>query len=436
MKVAEVCRQLGQAFASADGERDCIPEDFAASPVEFKEMRFEIRITVEGKVGRIKILAANPRTARGFSGDLILDEFAFHEDSAAIWEAAEPILSSNPDFLCRIASTGNGKHNMFYRLVSGRQFPVWRVTRTDAWRHGVKVYHPVTRQPITPGEARKLALDKRAYDQNYECAFADENMVLLTHELIESAERDGIPVDDQEWSRESLHRMAHAVGDLYVGVDVGRNRDLSVVWVIEVQERTKRTVAVLRMENTRLPAQQRQIDQVCAIPKFRLLLIDLTGIGLGLCEYLQETWGMYRIQGIHFSMKVPITNRILAEGRKAEKVSITEAMATDLLGAFESRCIQIPVDEQLRDDLRKPERLTTPGGRVSISAVRDEAGHADHFWGLALANYACGMNFGPVAFERCESPEFHDSPWSMERIPSTLRGCLFSLTALLHLLLS
>ncbi|MDB6068139.1 MAG: hypothetical protein JWR26_4347, partial [Pedosphaera sp.] len=36
---------------------------------------------------------------------MILDEFAFHEDSAAIWEAAEPILSSNPDFLCRIAST-------------------------------------------------------------------------------------------------------------------------------------------------------------------------------------------------------------------------------------------------------------------------------------------------------------------------------------------
>jgi hypothetical protein len=35
--------------------------------------------------------------------------------------------------------------------------------------------------------------------------------------------------------------------------------------------------------------------------------------------------------------------------------------------------------------LRKPERVTTPGGRVSIAATRDEAGHADHFWSLALA---------------------------------------------------
>ena len=79
----------------------------------------EVRIHAEGQVGRIKVLAANPRTARGFSGDLILDEFAFHEDSAAIWEAAEPILASNPDFQCRIASTGNGRHNMFYRMVNG-----------------------------------------------------------------------------------------------------------------------------------------------------------------------------------------------------------------------------------------------------------------------------------------------------------------------------
>ena len=51
----------------------------------------EVRVSEEGKTGRIKVLAANPRTARGFSGDLILDEFAFHEDSQAIWEAAERV---------------------------------------------------------------------------------------------------------------------------------------------------------------------------------------------------------------------------------------------------------------------------------------------------------------------------------------------------------
>ena len=99
-------------------------------------MRFEVRVTVDGKTGRIKVLAANPRTARGFSGDLILDEFAFHEDSAAIWEAAEPIISSNPDFLCRILSTGNGRRNMFYQLISEGRIKYRRIRRSDAWAHG------------------------------------------------------------------------------------------------------------------------------------------------------------------------------------------------------------------------------------------------------------------------------------------------------------
>ena len=86
----------------------------ASNSIDLETLVTEIRLTVQGRRGRIKVLASNPRTARGFSGDLILDEFAFHQDAAQIWEAAEPILSSNKDFLCRIASTGNGRNNLFY----------------------------------------------------------------------------------------------------------------------------------------------------------------------------------------------------------------------------------------------------------------------------------------------------------------------------------
>lgn len=388
-KCAEVCRQLGAVFESMDDSPDA----------SYENMRMEIRITVKGQTGRIKVLAANPRTARGFSGDLILDEFAFHEDSNAIWEAAEPILSSNPDFLCRIASTGNGKHNMFYRMSSGpgrndgvvfqslAGFKTCRVTRTEAWKMGVNVYDPNTRQPITPDEARKKALDKRAYDQNYECQFNDENMCLLTHELIQQAERDGIPIDNQQWSPVSVARMFRAEGELFFGLDVGRSRDLSFLPVIEKIGQSKRVIAALRMSGMRLPAQQVQLDTVCALPKFRCGCIDMTGIGLGLCEYSQEKWGDYRVRGVNFSSTEPISDRIRAEGRKTETAKVTEIMATDLLAAFEDRSIElhIELDGDARDDLRKPEKITSPGGRVSIAATRDEAGHADHFWGLALA---------------------------------------------------
>ena len=59
-------------------------EQHGMRDLRFETMNLEIRFSVRGSVSRIKILPANPRTARGFSGDLILDEFAFHDNSAAI----------------------------------------------------------------------------------------------------------------------------------------------------------------------------------------------------------------------------------------------------------------------------------------------------------------------------------------------------------------
>lgn len=389
LKAAEICAKLGAVCETEDQSPD----------LKYENMRMEVRITVNGKIGRIKVLAANPRTARGFTGDLILDEFAFHENSAAIWEAAEPIISSNPDFLCRIASTGNGKYNMFYRMVTDGEYQVMRVTRTDAWKQGVKIYDLKKRAEITPDQARAKSLDKRAYDQNYECAFADENMALLTHDLINAAERElvGI-VCEQDWSPAAIAALMRCKGDLFVGVDVGRNRDLTVMTVFERIGREYFARAILRIEGMRLPQQQQRLGVICKLPHFRRAAIDMTGIGLGLLEYSQDAFGVSRILGVNFASTVPTTKIILAEGRKRETVRITEAMATELLQVYEDHCIHQPYDQQLRDDLRKPERIVSPGGRVSIAATRDEAGHADHFWSFALALLAAGKSSGPFSY--------------------------------------
>lgn len=408
LKCAAVCRILRQTFQ--------IEETSPNTP--FQQMRMEIRVKRKGQIGRIKVLAANPRTARGFSGDLILDEFAFHEDSAAIWEAAEPILASNPDFRCRIASTGNGKHNMFYRMASGlgpgdgtlfanpNGFMVSRVTRTAAWQQGVKIYDlKSNRAEIDPPTARLRALDKRAYDQNYECVFADENMTLLTYDLIAAAQSDAVTIDSQEWTAASIARMQGAKGQLCVGNDIGRNHDLSMVTVIEREGQLRRVVAMLKMENTRLPDQQKQLAVVCRLPKFKAYCGDMTGLGLGLVEYLQEQFGRYRIQGVNFSATEPASDRIKLEGRKQETARVTEIMAVNLLTCFEEHSLKdLPNDPLLTDDLRKPEKITSPGGRVSIAATRDEAGHADGFWSLALAVRAGEITGAPFAYQRVEIP--------------------------------
>ena len=433
LKCREICQRLQQLFEQED----------LSSDLRLESMNYETRITINGQTGRIKVLPCNPRTARGFSGDLILDEFAFHENSVAIWEAAEPILSANPDFLCRIASTPNGRHNMFYRLTTDPKIPLRKITRSEAWRQGLRIYHPITRAEITPDEARDLALDKRAYDQNYECVFENENMALLTTELITAAERENIGlICDQDWSPEALSFLCNPylnpnlpsasssalsatsavnpvqasdfgfpsgfdrrISDLYLGVDVGRNHDLTVITVLEKDNQALIVRAILRLRDMRLPAQQHRLATICRFPTFRAAHIDMTGLGLGLYEYTQQQFGP-RIRGINFASSLPLSPHSSSHfsPRTSHLVKAPEALAIQLLRAYEDRRIQQPIDQQLRDDLRKPERITSPSGGVSIAATRDEAGHADHFWSLALAVNAAGSGPAPylhvVARER------------------------------------
>src|SRR4030095_5752292 len=87
---------------------------------------------------RIIAIPANPSTARGYSANIVLDEFAYHEDPDKIWAAMFPSLT-NPlantfmrrvhalyggsdvteikrEMKIRVVSTFNGRENKFYKL--------------------------------------------------------------------------------------------------------------------------------------------------------------------------------------------------------------------------------------------------------------------------------------------------------------------------------
>jgi hypothetical protein len=248
-------------------------------------------------------------------------------------------------------------------------------------------------------DCNRLGLLMQASDHSPDLTY--ENMCLLTHELIQQAMREGLPIAAQTWSPALRERLRQATGELFLGQDVGRHHDLSVQVVLERQGNQLRVLAILRMAGLRLPDQQTQLATVCMLPKFRRACLDMTGLGLGLVEYAQqEPWGRTRIVGINFASTEPVNDFIRAEGRPAETARVTENMATALLKVFEDKTITFAValDREAMEDLRKPERITTPGGRTSIAAVRDEAGHADLFWALALAVRSAESRRVPVAY--------------------------------------
>ncbi len=177
-----------EAAAIEEGQEPKILADFEDLKAAFVGGKLEVRFThPDGRVSRLKVLAPNPATARGFSGTVFLDEIGFIPDFRALWDAVEPITSSDPTFRLIMCTTppSDASHYSHELIVppAGLEFEkvvpegVWyrseagiMVHRVDAWdadAAGAKLYHPETREPLTTDEHRALALDKEAWDRNY-----------------------------------------------------------------------------------------------------------------------------------------------------------------------------------------------------------------------------------------------------------------------------
>lgn len=414
VKCAAVCDLIRRAQEQLEGSTQESHDYEDGTPIIDRELKgmtvsdcaHRIEIKAGGCRARILILAASPRTARGFSGDLILDEFAFHLNAKELWGAAEPIIRSNPEYLCRIASTHNGPRSLFNQWIVGKKYPVVTVTLTTAWeqsRHDERaplILTSLSRTDadgnpveITPAEAREEADDLKAFDQNYECKPSTEAGCLLPWDLISSAMRNvTFAPCEGSWTAEALARMAATEGNLWAGMDVGRTKDLSTVIVLrEAGGGILQCVGILRMTGN-LMIQAGEVTRLIQAMKGRVrrAVIDRSGIGQGVVDKLVLAHGSL-ILGVNFSESVPVAGVGFAvEEEKVVREPVKEHMARELLRRFEDRSIEIPPDDRLTASLMKPEKIVTDTGKVLIAAERtkNEDGsydHADHFWALALA---------------------------------------------------
>ena len=165
---------------------------------------------------KVTALPANPDTARGFSANVFLDEFAFHADSRKIWQALFPVISK-PGLKLRVVSTPNGKGNKFYELMTSRDL-------ADVWsRHQVDIYQAVEQGlPRDIDELKAGIGDDDAWSQEYELNWLDEASSWLSYDLINACEDDraGDP-------------GAYQGGRVFIGNDIAARNDLWVAWVWE-----------------------------------------------------------------------------------------------------------------------------------------------------------------------------------------------------------
>lgn len=201
-----------QAESVTEGQEPQILGDFEALKDAFIGGKLEVRFThPDGRVSRLKVLAPNPATARGFTGTVFLDEIGHIMNFRALWDAVEPITSSDPTFrLIMCLTPPDDTAHYSHELIvppAGLEFNevvpegVWyrseagiMVHRVDAWdadAAGAKLYHPETRQPLSTDEHRAIAIDKESWDRNYGLRLASTGTAAVSlHTLHHAQARD------------------------------------------------------------------------------------------------------------------------------------------------------------------------------------------------------------------------------------------------------
>ncbi|GAB6035864.1 terminase family protein [Fundidesulfovibrio butyratiphilus] len=325
---------------------------------------------------RINALSSNPKAFRSKGGKVVLDEYAFHDDPDKMWAAARPCITWG--FPLRILSTYNGRSGRYYRFVTDvkknklnwslHSTPIQLAVAEGLADHILGRALSEAERAAWLEEERASAGDDDTWLQEYCCFPVDASAAFLTYEMIAKCERGDIVWD-----------LADTQGDLFAGVDIGRKKDLTVIWVVERIADVKVTRLLLVLERTPFKAQRQALFSVLAHPRLRRACIDNTGLGMQLAEEAQDAFGKFKVEAVTFSGPVK------------------EQLAYGLRTAMEDVALLVPAEHEVREDLHSVRRATTAAGNVRFDVAASEAkGHADRFWAAALAVHAAGAPAGPI----------------------------------------
>ncbi len=329
---------------------------------------------------RIHSMSSNPDAQAGKRGGRILDEFALHPDPRKLWAIAYPGITWGGSM--EIISTHRGSHNFFNQLVreirengNPKKISLHRTTLQDALDQGflykLQESLPADHEVQEMDEVEYFnfiksgCADDESFQQEYMCQPADDDAAFLEYDLIASCEYGS----GDAWEYD-LDQLAAARGRLYAGLDIGRTRDLTVLWVFELLGDVLYTRKIITLKAMSKPDQEAVLWPMMAL--CQRVCIDNTGLGIGWADDAIRKFGEYRVEAVTFTPRVK------------------EALAYPVRGKMQDKKLRIPYQPEVRADLRAVTKVTTEAGNIRFTAERTANGHADRFWALGLGIHAAG----------------------------------------------
>lgn len=396
-------------------------------------------------------LPANPDTARGYTGNVTLDEFAFHADAEKIYAALFPTITRG--YALEVISTPNGTQGKFFELAKAAglvegaakdeprttnrpgALPARSSPRAPRWSpHACDIYEAV-RQGLQADLVllRNGCEDDAIWQQEFCCQFVSTAENFFPPELLapclraEASAETPLELLGREGAAAGFRlpdvgetAAANAAGSrhqtpapcFYLGIDIGRHRDRTVFWLDEVRPLAASEYLRERSEGSgnsgdahaashRNPGMP-EADPVESVAVARVVKVLAEAPFEEQLAYARRLLSLRGPEGEYLVRRACVDatglGAMLGEmlerefAPRVEAVTFTAAVKEDLAfrtkRRIEQRLSLLPDTREVRRAFAAVKKFTTPSGNLRFDAARTDAGHADEFWAKALADLA------------------------------------------------
>ncbi|MEM2177040.1 MAG: terminase family protein [Archaeoglobaceae archaeon] len=319
----------------------------------------------------IEAFPNNPDTIRGYAFHIVyFDEMNFVRNDEEMYDAIIFTLNTtNGKFIA--SSTPGRKDSVFYRIFNDKAFEKF-VRHRVTWHDALEPKGPLKIETVEDIK-NQYAGDIWRWQREMEAVWVEDADSYFPMSLITKCIDSELDYADFDmWLQ----------GEFYIGCDLGKKLDYSVVAVVEraCDKDGKERLKLIHMHRFPLETPYASVigyiktltDRYKTVHK---ILIDQTGVGEYVVEDMKNA-GIPNTEGIILTMQ-----------RKQEILGhMRQQMQNDVL--------RIPYDADLIAEINIEKFELTKEGQIKFS--HPEGTHDDRLWALALAVYAASQSPGKI----------------------------------------
>ena len=325
----DACAGFARAFMNIDAEvgEFMFDDEQPGRPGETRQIKAFRLDFASGYT--IQALTSAPRSLRGRQGLVRIDEGAFVDNLYELTKAALALVILGSKVV--VISTHNGVDNDFNKLIqeirSGERagyvesIPFARALADGMYERIATIRGwPLTQSAKDAWEAKIRKTYGAAGAEELDAIPSRSSGSWLAYDLIERAERPGIPVlrlelEDSftflpdhirqakiiEWCESNLKPLLDALdgADHGVGGDFARFGDVSAIWLLkELQDRSWTTPFVVEMRKVPFTEQEFIWKYILRRVRRWRAKVDANGNGAYLAERLQQEFGVTRVEAV------------------------------------------------------------------------------------------------------------------------------------------